>query len=83
MYKRTVPWKQEMCVFPDMYITTIDVSIKYVIHIMVCYEKICPNCDCERTVFLLLFMHNTVKGRNLFIAVCIEAVNGWSLFITV
>ena len=48
-----VPFADFMCVFPDMYITTIDVSIKYVIHIMVCYENICPNCDCKRTVFLV------------------------------
>jgi len=32
-----------LCVFfPDMYITTIDVSIKYFVNIMACYEKHIP-----------------------------------------
>ena len=48
-----VPFADFMCVFPDMYITTIDVSIKYVIHIMVCYEKICPTVIVRELFFLL------------------------------
>jgi len=28
-----------MFVFPDMYITIIDASIKYFVNIMTCYEK--------------------------------------------
>jgi hypothetical protein len=71
-----VPFADFMCVFPDMYITTIDVSIKYVIHIMVCYEKICPNCDCKRTVFAEIIItycrENITKEGILFLKLSVK-----------
>jgi len=43
-----------MCVFPDMNITSIDVSVKYFVDM----KKICRNCDCKRTVFLVAYQTN-------------------------